>query len=166
MKNEKLYTEKTIKTISGHYINVFDPDPETIDIIDIAHSLSQTPRWGGHLKHFYSVAQHSIKVCENLPDNLKLEGLLHDATEAYIGDIPKPIKRGMPDYNLIEKNLDVAIRKKFNLDLTPSILLKEADKKELEWEWETLKLNHINCYSDMNLVRDQFLQIFRNLTND
>ena len=125
----ELYTERTILTFKGHYIDVFDPNPDHIDIEDIAHSLSLQPRWGGHTKEFYSVAAHSIMVCDELPVEYKLEGLLHDATEAYLCDIPKPIKRLLPDYVNLEKSLDLAIRMKFKLPLVSSKEIKVADKK-------------------------------------
>ena len=95
-KNPKLYAgEGVIRTYTGKYINVFDPDPEMIDIEDIAHSLSNTCRWGGHCRKFYSVAQHSVMVVDWLPvsdSKLRLAGLMHDATEAYLTDLSKPIK--------------------------------------------------------------------------
>ncbi len=82
-----------IVTYSGKVIRPLDPDPAVICIEDIAHSLSNQCRWTGHCKAFYSTAQHSVGV--SLACNLEdaLWGLLHDAGEAYIADIPRPVKR-------------------------------------------------------------------------
>lgn len=81
-----------IATFSGGIIEPLNPDPEDILIEDIAHSLAHQCRFTGHTSHFYSVAQHSILVSELVPDELRLWGLLHDATEAYLADMARPIK--------------------------------------------------------------------------
>jgi hypothetical protein len=79
-----------IQTYTGKKFYPFDPRPEEVCLADIAHSLSTQCRFGGHSTSFYSVAQHSVLV--SLQVN-HLWGLLHDATEAYILDWPKPLKR-------------------------------------------------------------------------
>src|SRR5687767_8990512 len=82
--NENLFIPKSIRVFSGAIVNVFDPDPATITIEDIAHALSMDCRFGGHLKKFYSVAEHSIHCsmqAHNAPDQLAM--LMHDASEAY-----------------------------------------------------------------------------------
>ena len=73
-------------------IDPFRPRLSDINIEDIAHATANTCRWGGATTEFYSVAEHSIRVAERVSDNLKLAALLHDAAEAYLGDIPTPIK--------------------------------------------------------------------------
>lgn len=164
MKERLLYTERTVKTFMGHYIDVFDPDLDTICIEDISHSLSHTPRWGGHTKRFYSVAQHSFWMAVNVPNKFKLEALLHDGTEAYIGDMPKPIKRHMPDFNRIEGNLDKAIRNKFGLPEMMSPVVKEWDKKALEWEWKHIKENDLVIPLEPSIASHMFLELFKILT--
>src|SRR5665811_1025646 len=96
---ENLYTPNCIRTFTGIYMNVFEPTPEMISIEDIAHALTMQCRFGGHLPDFYSVAQHSLN-CSYLIDNpkLKLTALLHDASEAYLLDIPRPIKNNLNNY--------------------------------------------------------------------
>ena len=82
-----------IQTYTGLRFYPFEPDPENVCIEDIAHALSLICRFGGHCKQFYSVAQHSVLVSLNCPH--PLHGLLHDAEEAYIGDVCRPVKRSM-----------------------------------------------------------------------
>lgn len=94
-----------MQTRSGKMFYALDPQPGDILIEDIAHALSMLCRFGGHCNEFYSVAQHSVHVSELLPHHLKLSGLLHDATEAYLVDIPRPIKSALPEYKVIESRL-------------------------------------------------------------
>lgn len=81
-----------IRTSSGRWIDLAHVLPSDIEIRDIAHALSRICRWSGHSAQHYSVAQHSMQVSVRCPKNLQLEGLLHDAAEAYIGDITRPMK--------------------------------------------------------------------------
>lgn len=82
----------SILTYTGQYVSLTDPRPETISIIDIAHALSQLARFGGHTRGFYSVAQHCVLVSHLMPSKYRLQGLLHDAAEAYFGDMVQPLK--------------------------------------------------------------------------
>lgn len=84
-----------IVTFTGRIIKPLDPDPGSISIEDIAHSLAHQCRFTGHTREFYSVAQHSVLVSEILPLvplGLRLAGLMHDASEAYLSDISRPVK--------------------------------------------------------------------------
>jgi len=87
------HTEDFIETYTGKKFHFLKPRPEEICIRDIAHSLSLKCRYSGHCKEFYSVADHSLRVATILPNEFKLSGLLHDATEAYMPDVPRPIKK-------------------------------------------------------------------------
>lgn len=139
--SENLHNGRTIRTVTGVYIDVFNPKPEDIRIEDIAHSLSHQCRFGGHLKEFYSVAQHSSICCGLQKElNLGLATILHDASEAYLLDIPKPIKRELKDYQKVEDNLMRVIADKFGFEypLNPSI--KKIDKEVLEVEWKVFVL--------------------------
>jgi hypothetical protein len=115
-------------TYSGIAFDPTNPTPEMIDIKDVAHALSRICRFGGHMHApkgsagMYTVAQHSTFVADFCPPELKLTGLLHDAAEAYIGDIITPVKYlfGMSYYRDIElRILRWAIEPKFGIALTP-----------------------------------------------
>ncbi len=82
-----------IQTASSKQFWSLDPRPEDVDITDIAHALSQICRFTGHCHEFYSVAQHAVLVSHNVPSEHAAWALLHDAAEAYIGDISRPLKR-------------------------------------------------------------------------
>jgi hypothetical protein len=112
---ENLYTPHCIRTFTGIYINVFEPTPDMIDINDIAHALARISRFGGHLPidELYSVAQHSVYCSHLVSKERKLEALLHDGAEAYIGDLGSPIKKRLPDYKMLEDGLMKVIAKKF-----------------------------------------------------
>jgi len=108
-------TDNFIQTHSGKAMYFLNPKEDDFDIYDIAHTLSLLCRFGGHCKEFYSVAEHSVRCSWAAPDEFKLEALLHDGTEAYLVDMPRPIKQVMKEYKSIEKTLDIVLRKKFNL---------------------------------------------------
>lgn len=114
-------------TRSGRRFDPIDPQPEMIDLLDIAHGLSNECRYSGQCRQFYSVAQHSVLVSEIVPHEIALEALLHDATEAYIKDIPRPIKALLPDYRRLEARVDAAIRLRFGLPAQTSPDIKHAD---------------------------------------
>jgi uncharacterized protein len=133
---ENLYTPKSIRTYSGKYVNVFDPNPEDILIEDIAHSLSNQCRFTGHVPHFYSVAQHSLIVAKMATDEYKLAALLHDASEAYLVDLPSPIKREIPEFKQIEERLLKVIAEKFGFEYPLPDEVHRLDKLVLEREWE------------------------------
>lgn len=116
-----------ITTHTGLHFDYSKPNPNAIYIRDIAIALSRECRFTGQSQKFYSVAQHSVECSYIVPDAFKLEALLHDAVEAYCKDIPSPLKKLLPDYQKIENNIDLVIRKKFNLPLTISAEVKRAD---------------------------------------
>lgn len=81
-----------IQTFTGRKIYPLNPDPESFCVEDIAHALANLCRFTGHTKEFYSVAQHSCLVHDNVPPEYRLEALFHDAAEAYLADIATPVK--------------------------------------------------------------------------
>lgn len=123
---------------SGILFDVFNPNEENIKIEDIAHSLSNVCRYGGHSPKFYSVAQHCV-ICsyEEGTTKEKMEFLLHDASEAYLADMPRPIKRNMPNYVEMEDNLLALIFKKFELNFPLSERVHEVDDNVLAYEYRS-----------------------------
>ena len=107
--------DRYLSTYTGKKFFPYDPRPEQICIEDIAHGLSMLCRFVGQCRFFFSVAEHSIAVARLLPANLKLFGLLHDASEAYLADLPRPVKAGLPEYKAIEANVERVIAEKFEL---------------------------------------------------
>lgn len=104
-----------LQVYSGRQFWPLDARTEDVDIVDIAHSLSLQCRYGGHVKTFYSVAEHCLHVSANVPDEFALVALLHDASEAYLVDLPRPVKSQIPQYKAIEKELEAVIAKAFGL---------------------------------------------------
>lgn len=133
--------EGTICTYTGRTIRPLSPDPEDIDIEDIAHSLSNSCRFTGHVREFYSVAQHSVLCSYIVPPEYRMMALLHDASEAYLSDIARPIKME-PEfgdvYRTAETRLEEAIAVKFGLDHPWAPEVKEADNVLLRTEQRDL----------------------------
>jgi hypothetical protein len=157
-----LYAGNHIRTSTGTYINVFEIEKqqELIFLDDIAHALAYQCRFSGHIQTFYSVAEHSLHVAEIVPDEDKLAALLHDASEAYLVDIPAPIKPGLPDYKQIESVVMCAIAEKigFQYPLSPSI--KEADIEALKYEWDNYMLSDNMDARPFNEVKQEFIDKF------
>jgi hypothetical protein len=128
-----------ILTQSGIKFDLFAPTPDMVNINDIAHALAHICRFGGHSQEFYSVAQHSLIVSAGVSAADAMVGLMHDATEAYCGDMVRPLKRRMPDYKMVEDGIWLAIQAKFRLgDITPAI--KVADERALQTERRDLMI--------------------------
>ena len=116
-----------IKTYTGNWVDLINPSAADISIFDIAHALSCEARFNGHTREFYSVAQHSVFVSRNVPPGHALEALLHDAAEAYLKDMPKPLKMLLPSYQKLEQRMDSVIRAKYGLPPTMSREVADAD---------------------------------------
>lgn len=167
--------DPVIRTFTGKWINVFDFKPKMVDIRDIAHALSFQCRFGGHLSQFYSVAQHSI-WCTMRAKELKLSkreqvaALLHDASEAYIIDIPMPIKNKLKEYRPIEDKIMKVIAKRYDFNYPLSSKIKDIDREALQVEWDYLMNNRIDVepigvYSS-EFAEKLFIHIFNKITNN
>ena len=129
-------------TASGKIIDLKNPSEDSIDIDDIANALSKICRFGGNTNQFYSVAQHSVLVSKLVDPEFAKEALLHDASEAYLGDVIKPLKVMLGTaYDSLEKNFETVIAHRFNLRQTPQIkaAIKVADMKAVELEHEAFQ---------------------------
>jgi len=134
-----------LQTVSGRRVNPFDPDPSQIDIGDIARALGNLCRFGGHSRVFYSVAQHSVIVSELVEQRGGdvedvFAALMHDAAEAYLGDMPHPIKHRSPlgaAFKAAEDQLEAVIRERFGIKAdVPEI--KRVDRALLATERRAL----------------------------
>jgi len=126
-----------IHTVGGRPFFPERPNPMALKIEDIAHALANLCRFTGHTKEFYSVAQHSVLVAEACPARLRLAGLLHDASEAYTGDVATPIKHLLGQrFAMIEAAVQEAICTRFGLDsgVFDDDELVEADRRLLATE--------------------------------
>jgi uncharacterized protein len=112
---------------SGRSFHILHPSPDEFTSNDIAHGLSNICRYTGHTDRFYSVAQHCCHVHDVLPLEYRLWGLLHDASEAFIGDVSTPLKSLLPDYRAIEANIMRCILTKYHLSTEMPSIIKSAD---------------------------------------
>lgn len=137
-------TSSSIQTYSGILIDLKNPNIEDILVPDIAHQLANTCRYTGACRKFYSVAQHCIlasKLVEGSDHSsaeLKLQVLLHDATEAYLGDVSTPLKTLLPDYRAIEDKFQKVIIKRFGLQIPDFAHIKFYDRLALDIESKAL----------------------------
>lgn len=129
-----------ITTHSGKKLSLIDPQPEDICIEDIGHHLGSICRFNGAINRFYSVAQHSVFVADQIVDRIRLTALLHDAGEAYYGDMSSPFKEAMRElvgsrWGVILDRIDRVIRLKFNLKFNDCAEIMYADKVAIATEW-------------------------------
>ena len=127
-----------IQTYTGKRFRPDDPRPENIDIRDIAHALSLLCRYNGHCQVFYSVADHSVRVSRSCPPGAAMWGLLHDLGEAYLGDMPRPIKTFFPDYVTFEDRLLRVAAEVFDLPWPMPPVVRQADDLLLVTEMRDL----------------------------
>jgi hypothetical protein len=111
-----------IETSSGRYVDTHSPQADTITLEDIAHALSMTCRYGGHCHRFYSVAEHAVAVSRRVErkgvtePEILLDALHHDDAEAYLGDIPRPMKPLLGEaYEVLSDRMDAAVTKALGL---------------------------------------------------
>lgn len=137
-----------MQVYSGKQFWPLDPRAEEIEIEDIAHALSMQCRYAGHVKSFYSVAEHSVLISQAVPEEFALWGLLHDASEAYLVDIPRPIKPFLAVYKVWEAQLRRSIATRFNLSWPEPRAVKEMDTRIL---WNEQAALMAPCEVDWNL---------------
>jgi len=146
-------------TYTGENIFPLNPDINQIHIEDIAHALSLLCRAGGHFDYFYSVAQHSVNCAgeakaRKYPARIQLACLLHDASEAYISDIIKPIKTHLPDYLKIEQDFQNLICTKFlgdSLCEDEKVIIKQIDDNMLINEFNAL-MTRTNVFNTIPIL--------------
>lgn len=143
-----------ILTYSGNYFSFTDIQSNVIKIEDIAHGLSNTCRFAGQCPQFYSVAQHSVLVATLMRDRLdcgpleQMYGLMHDASEAFMGDMTSPLKRLIPEYVRIEAEVQDFILRSVGLVERPSRFVKIADLMALAIE----KIELVGCTDEWSAL--------------
>lgn len=177
---------KTVDEYEGAWLSTnevpkfyfLNPNPDDIRIGDIANALSKTCRFGGHGTHYYSVAEHSVIVSKILMDKTDdiytiMAGLLHDAEEAYLPDIPSPIKAQMPEARGIYTRLSSVIMTKYGCESADFGLIKDIDKRlciteakrlglwNPDWRDEGEELTSAISWWNPEVANTRFLHRFR-----
>lgn len=143
--------EEWVQLYTGKRFYVFEPRIEDIDIVDIAHALSNLCRFGGHCMKFYSVAQHSVLLSQLVSQENALYGLLHDSAEAYLGDVISNIKHAeeFSFYRQCEQNIMNKICEAFKLPDVEPVEVKQVDRKMLATEARDMMLNRGRGWREM-----------------
>ncbi len=138
-----------IQTYTGRRFWPLDPRPEDIDILDIAHALALKCRYTGHCREFYSIGQHSVLASLIVGEADMLGALMHDASEAYLADVARPVKHELPDFLRAEERLEKVIAERFALPWPMSDSIKRADLILLRTERRDLMGNPpLPCRTD------------------
>ena len=174
-----------ITTYTGKHFDPTQPEKERICIDDIAHALSLLCRGNGHVKTFFSVGQHCIlcakeAMARGLPRRLALAALLHDASECYMSDVPRPFKKSLPEYQRQEEKLLCIIYEKYlgtGLSAKEEQQLKNIDNDLLWYDLKYLlgetpaepkPAIHITVdYTVLpfKTVEEEYLKLFRQLSS-
>lgn len=121
-------TKPYMLTASGKHFNLLDPKPEQVDHHDIFAAISKLCRFTGHCSEIYTVGQHSLLVMSLVPDEFRFEALMHDAAEAYTGDVGTPLKVVLgPAFREVEHRIEAVVREKYGLPAKLSPEVKHAD---------------------------------------
>jgi hypothetical protein len=160
-----------IETYTGVKFYPLDPRAEDVDVADMTHAISHLCRFGGHCSVFYSVGQHSLLTAQYLRDQgasafVQFLGLTHDFTEAYVVDMPSPLKRQLPEYIAVENAIESVIWESFGLR-TPTdeeyAEVKAADVFAVNLEARLLNVNKTEWASD---IGEWYPYIFKHLTEE
>jgi len=168
-----------LQTYTGVQFYPFRATPEMINIEDIAHQLAYQTRYRGALEDYYSIAEHCVLGSQVIDPNYALEFLLHDAEEAYLGDMSAPIKRFMPDFARLGDEIRDVIFNKYGLTAGVSEAVHQLDlaicitektdgfADSLDWGWENTvdKLELVPQYWSPQESEDLFLSRFEELTS-
>lgn len=120
-------TTTYVSTYLGNRFYPLEPRIDRVAIEDIAHGLAYQCRFNGQTCEFYSIAQHSLVVASLVPGHLRFAALMHDAAEAYCGDMVKPLKAVLPQFARIEDQVGCLIAEAFQIDFSDYAPIKRAD---------------------------------------
>lgn len=139
-----------MQTFTGRSFYPMDPRTDEVDPVDIAHALGMICRYGGHVKRFYSVAEHCVLLSYAVAPENALWALLHDATEAYVGDMVRPLKQAMPAYRAAEDRLMTVICERFGMNDVCPPEVKVADTRILHDERAALMAPSHQPWTSLN----------------
>jgi uncharacterized protein len=157
-------------TFTGRVARPLEPNRTNYCIEDIAHSLSLQCRWNGHSKSFYSVAQHSVYASDfvrikgeskpTVDRDYRFAALMHDASEAYLCDVPRPIKGHLGNYKELEAKTELAIQNRFGIIVNPHVLdaVKLVDNELLVRERNALIVKAPNMIWGFETFDDSYIQ--------
>jgi 5'-deoxynucleotidase YfbR-like HD superfamily hydrolase len=151
--NNPATTTPYVSTFSGNRFYPLEPRIDHVAIEDIAHGLAYQCRFNGQTREFYSVAQHSLIVASLVPPHLRLAALLHDAAEAYLGDMVKPLKVLLPAFALIEDQVSAIIAAAFDIDFSDYGPIKRADLIALATEKRDLMPHSVERWAYLDDIR-------------
>src|SRR5471032_2608075 len=178
MKTTEMITTDYVSTYSGNRFYPLHPHIDKVAIEDIAHGLAYQCRFNGQTQAFYSIAQHSLIVAGLVPPRLKLAALLHDAAEAYLGDMVKPLKVLLPEFAALEDKVSAIIAATYGLDFSDYAPIKRADLIALATEKRDLMPHSVERWAyldgiaplpaiivamDPSVAKQRFLQCFAQL---
>lgn len=148
-----MITTPYVSTFSGNRFYPLAPRIDRVAIEDIAHGLAYQCRFNGQTCDFYSVAQHSLVVASLVPPDMRLAALLHDAAEAYLGDMVKPLKVLLPEFAAIEEKVSAIIAATFRIDFSDYGPIKKADLIALATEKRDLMPHSVERWAYLDDIR-------------
>ncbi len=152
VSRQKMITTDYVSTFSGNRFYPLVPHIEQVAIEDIAHGLAYQCRFNGQTREFYSIAQHSLIVASLVPSRLRLAALLHDAAEAYLGDMVKPLKVLLPEFSALEESVTDIIASTFGIDFSDYDPIKRADLIALATEKRDLMPHSVETWDYLELI--------------
>lgn len=152
-KPGEMITTPYVSTFLGNRFYPLEPRIDHVAIEDIAHGLAFQCRFNGQTQQFYSVAQHSLIVASLVPTDLRLAALLHDAAEAYLGDMVKPLKVLLPAFGAIEDQVSAIIAAAFGVDFSDYGPIKRADLIALATEKRDLMPHSAERWAYLDDIR-------------
>jgi hypothetical protein len=170
LKQEEKQNPGKIKTFSGKWIDPYNPEISNFYIEDIAHGLSMICRFNGHSNRFYSVLEHSLRGACMVSEKNITAFLLHDASEAYIMDVPRPLKGRMIGYYELEDTIMSIISKKFEFKYPLADEIKEIDNRLLSIEWDEFMTKRLNYKYQLveskepnrEIMKNTFIELLQN----
>jgi uncharacterized protein len=148
-----MITTPYVSTYLGNRFYPLEPRIDEVAIEDIAHGLAYQCRFNGQTCAFYSIAQHSLVVSKLVPEQLRFAALMHDAAEAYLGDMVKPLKVLLPQFAQIEEQVGCIIARTFGIDFSDYAPIKRADLIALATEKRDLMPHSTERWAYLDDIR-------------